>query len=110
MIFEDLDSAQLISNHTGDRSGSESEAVVALEHELSTVREHLALFTEELETSNEELETSNEELQATNEELQSANQELNITNAELAEKDEELQVTYAASERNRKFYHSFAEN
>ncbi|WP_083838724.1 chemotaxis protein CheB [Ectothiorhodospira sp. PHS-1] len=68
----------------------ETDAVNALEHELTATREHLQTVVEELETTNEELQSANEELQSTNEELQSANEELETSNEELQATNEEL--------------------
>ncbi len=131
IVFEQVDRDQIVSNKTGERAESDSDQVVALEHELATTKEHLALFTEELETSNEELqglneelqstneemksaneelETSNEELQSTNEELQRANQELRIANDQLAEKEEKLRSTQAELAESLNLYHSLADN
>ncbi len=68
----------------------ESQAVIQLQHELSTNREHLQTAMEELQTSNEELQSVNEELQSSNEELQTTNEELETANEELQSSNEEL--------------------
>ena len=67
-----------------------SQNVVELEHELTSLREHMRTLVEELETSNEELQSLNEELQSSNEELQSTNEELETSNEELQATNEEL--------------------
>ncbi len=63
---------------------------VALERELTILRDSLEVTVEELETSNQELQSLNEELQSTNEELQSTNEELEASNEELRSTNEEL--------------------
>ncbi|MFP4333388.1 MAG: CheR family methyltransferase [Campylobacterales bacterium] len=59
-----------------------SEALNALQDELTRTKVHLQAVIEELETSNEELQSTNEELQSSNEELQSTNEELETSNEE----------------------------
>ena len=69
----------------------------ALEEELASVREHLALLLEDhargtdaLASANDELVSSNEELQSLNEELETAKEELQATNEELTTVNDEL--------------------
>lgn len=77
---------------TGNASkkATSSNEVMALQEELSGMKEYLQSVTEEFETSNEELKSTNEELQSTNEELQSTNEELETSREELQSTNEEL--------------------
>jgi two-component system CheB/CheR fusion protein len=65
---------------------------VALEKELSQVREDMRSITEEQEADNEELQSANEELQSSNEEMQSLNEELETSKEELQSTNEELMI------------------
>jgi len=69
----------------------------ALEEELASAKEHVAVLLEEhgrgsaaLASANEELLSSNEELQSLNEELETAQEELQATNEELGTVNDEL--------------------
>ena len=69
----------------------------ALEEELASAKEHVAVLLEEhgrsnaaLSSANEELLSSNEELQSLNEELETAQEELQATNEELSTVNDEL--------------------
>ena len=62
---------------------TDSEHVMALEKELTELRENLQAVIEEVESANEELQSSNEEIISANEELQSTNEELQSLNEEL---------------------------
>lgn len=76
------------------RSGGpgSSEAVLALEQELRTVRTQLQSTIDELETASEEMKSTNEEYQSVNEELQSSNEELETAKEEMQSINEELQT------------------
>jgi two-component system CheB/CheR fusion protein len=80
-------------------NGNKEAAVLALENELSEVKEDLRSIiesqgatNEELQSANEEIVSSNEELQSINEELETAKEELESTNEELMTINTELQL------------------
>jgi two-component system CheB/CheR fusion protein len=63
---------------------------LALQRELTEMRDYLQSVLEQHDAANEELQASNEEVQSANEELQSINEELETSKEELESANEEL--------------------
>lgn len=95
VAFESVDNSYVVNEQAITEAGTENPAMIQLEQELLSTKEHLNTLVEELETSNEELQSLNEELQSSNEELQASNEELETSNEELQATNEELNVAYA---------------
>jgi two-component system CheB/CheR fusion protein len=75
-----------------ERKDTNNADVLAIEHELRTVKTQLQSTIDDLETANEEMKSAAEEYQSVNEELQSSNEELETSKEEMQSINEELQT------------------
>ena len=90
VAFRDASPAAAACEH--EMPAAATDAVTALEKELTSSRFQLRAASDELETTIEDMKSTTEEFQAVNEELQSSNEELETAKEEMQSINEELQT------------------